>query len=406
MHKEVIEGKVPFTPEEAGYDETYLGYLNDFIIRLMDQKILQGGAYRLVRHGKLFAQNSVGDLDFRDDTKALQPDSLMRIASITKTFTTIALFQLAERGYIDIFDPVAKHLKEFDTNMHRKITVYNLLTHTSGLLPDGGAFDIPYRNSWEGALECCDKNWVAAYLTEAPHCPPNKEWAYSTRCFSLLGEIIQRITGQRAEDYIIENIAIPLRLTDTFFDVPESQYDRMIVSCDWQIPLSSDERHRRRLEWIEKEQGADSISAMFMKKYDMRDLKIPQTGGGLHSSLKDLTTYGEMMLNNGILGGKRIISRKSLENITHSHLDGQNIPNFCWGADEIHNCGLGMEVMTGKPFHQMTEGTFGHEGAGVSWLYVDPKEEFVAAVFLPYYHGEFNIIPIHNSKYIIWGGLI
>jgi CubicO group peptidase (beta-lactamase class C family) len=62
--------------------------------------------------------------------------------------------------------------------------------------------------------------------------------------------------------------------------------------------------------------------------------------------------------------------------------------------------------MSGKQVNHMSPGTYGHEGAGVSWSYVDPKEDFIASMFLPYYNGEFNLIPIHRTKYIIWSGLV
>lgn len=404
MNKEIKIGKVPFLPSQAGYDENYIGYLNDFLLRLIDGKVIQGGSYRLMRHGKLFAYNSVGNLDFRDETKPLMPDSMMKICSITKVFTSISIFRLAERGYIDIMNPVADYLEEFNTDAHRKITVYNLLTHTSGLLPDYGAFEYPYSTPWKFGMEQYNGNWLKCFLSESPHCPPNKEWAYSTRCFSILGEIISRISGITAEEYIIKNIVEPLGMSDTCFEVPSEKQNRIVASLPWQLPYTREQRKQNDIEYLRRHFGADSAEEKIINKYP--DLHIPQTGGGLYSSLSDLTTFGEMMLADGVLNGKRIISRKSLENIRCSHLDGQNIPYYCWGADEIHNCGLGMEVATGKPFHQMTVGTYGHEGAGVSWLYVDPKEEFIAAAFLPYYEGNFSLIPIHNTKYVIWSGLL
>jgi CubicO group peptidase (beta-lactamase class C family) len=113
-----------------------------------------------------------------------------------------------------------------------------------------------------------------------------------------------------------------------------------------------------------------------------------------------------MMHSGGKFNGERIIGRKSVENLIHPHLNGQNLRNYCWGADEVHDCGLGFEVMNYKPFNQMSVGTYGHEGAGVSWSYVDPKENFIASMFLPYHNGQFNIIPVHRTKYVVWSGLL
>jgi len=386
MNRQLTTGKVPYTPEEAGYESLYIDRLNDFIMRMIDDKIIQCGSYHFIRHGKLFANNAIGSLDYREPEKPLLPDSIRRAASITKDFTAVAIFQLAEQGYININDPVAQHLSEFDTSAHKKITVYNLLTHTSGLLPDWGAFDVPYDNDWTDHLEKFDGNWIKAMLTQAFHCKPNTQWTYSSFGFCFLGEIIKRISGKTAEDFIIENIAKPLGMKDTFYDVPEELFGRVCVTNEHDILGTKEERER-----LERE---DAWS------------KLPRTGWGLHSTLGDLNIFSQMMHNNGSLNGARIIGRKSVENIIFPHLNGQNLRNYCWGADDLHDCGLGFEVINNKPFNQMTTGTYGHEGAGVCWSYVDPKEDFIASMFLPYYNGQFNMIPIHRTKYIVWGGLV
>jgi CubicO group peptidase (beta-lactamase class C family) len=384
MNKQMTIGKVPYTPEESGYESLYIDRLNEFIMRMIDDKIVQGGSYHFIRHGKLFANNAIGSLDCRTPEKPLLPDSIMRIASITKDFTAVAVFQLAEQGYLNINEPAAQYLPEFDTSVHKKITVYNLLTHTSGLLPDWGAFNIPYENDWETHLERFDGNWIKAMLTQPPHCEPNTQWAYSSRGFCFLGEIVSRISGKPFEEFVIENIVKPLGMKDTFYDLPEGFIDRVVVNVEGDVPWTKEERARENSVWA----------------------KLPRAGWGLYSTLSDLNIFSQMMNNNGIYKGARIIGRKSVENIIHPHLNGQNLRNYCWGADELHDCGLGFEVMNNKPFNQMTTGTYGHEGAGVSWSYVDPKEDFIASMFLPYYKGQFNIIPIHRTKYVIWSGLV
>ncbi|MDR1689648.1 MAG: beta-lactamase family protein [Clostridiales bacterium] len=385
-------GSVPFTPEEAGYESEYLNRLNEFISRMIDDKIIQGASYHFMRFGKLFANNALGALDYRDEAKALLPDSIMRVASITKDFTAVAIFQLAERGYININDPVAMHLPEFDTSVHKGITVYNLLTHTSGLQPDWGAFEEPYYNDLINHIDTFEGNWIKASLTKPPFCKPNTQWAYSTMGFAYLGEIISRISGKTAEDFITENIAEPLGMTDTFFEVPEDKAGRVIVNTEWALPRTKAENEKR--------------TAKHHEKLEYKDFHIPATGGGIYSSLNDLNIFSQMMHSGGKFNGVRIIGRKSVENLIHPHLNGQNLRNYCWGADEVHDCGLGFEVMNYKPFNQMSVGTYGHEGAGVSWSYVDPKENFIASMFLPYYNGQFNIIPIHRTKYVVWSGLL
>jgi len=386
MNKNLTIGKVPYTPEEAGYDSLYIERLNEFIERSIEEKHIQGGSYYLMRNGKLFANNSIGSLDYRTPEKPLLPDSIKRIASITKNFTAVAVMQLAERGYLTLHDPVAMHLDEFDTPIHKTITIYNLLTHTSGLLPEGGAFETPYHNYWVRHVDNYDGNWIKAMLTQPFHCKPNTQWVYSSFGFCILGEIVKRISGKPLEDFVMENIVTPLGMSDTFYEVPKDKIDRVIICCEHEIPDNDYEP-----------EGDDKHWAL-----------LPHGGWGLHSTLADLNVFSQMLLNNGFFNNQRIIGRKSVENLTHNHLYYNNIANYCWGngGENPHETGLGFEVWSKKQYNQISPGMFGHEGAGVCWNYADPKENFIAGMFLPYVNGEFNIKPIHRSKYVIWSGLI
>jgi hypothetical protein len=87
MNKQLTVGKVLFTPEESGYESPYIERLNEFIMRMINDKIIQADSYHLMRHGKLFANNTIGSLDCRDPQKPMLPDSIMCIASLTKDFT-------------------------------------------------------------------------------------------------------------------------------------------------------------------------------------------------------------------------------------------------------------------------------------------------------------------------------
>ena len=392
MNKTLTIGKVPYTPEEAGYDSLYIERLNEFIERSINEKHIQGGSYYLMRNGKLFANNSMGALDYRFPEKPLLPDSIKRIASITKNYTAVAIMQLAERGYLTTQDPVAMHLDEFDTPLHKTITIYNLLTHTSGLLAEDGAFEEPYSNYWVRHVDSFDGNWIKAMLTQPFHCKPNTQWIYSSPCFCILGEVVKRISGMAFETYVMENIVKPLGLKDTFYDIPKDKLERVIVACEHEIPDHDEDES----ESDEKSSHGD----------DKHWALLPRAGWGLYSTLADQNIFSQMLLNNGFFNNQRIIGRKSVENLTHAHLYHDNFRNYCWGADKVHEFGLGFEVMSKKQTNHMTPGTYGHEGAGVCWNYADPKENFIAGMFLPYHNGEFNIKPIHRSKYIIWSGLI
>jgi CubicO group peptidase (beta-lactamase class C family) len=104
----MIAFDTPFQPEEVGYDPSRLAVLEAHFERMMKAGRLQSANYRLSRDGKVFANRAVGKLSFRaDDPRELRPDTVQRIASITKIFTSTAIFKLVEDGFIRPSQPVA-----------------------------------------------------------------------------------------------------------------------------------------------------------------------------------------------------------------------------------------------------------------------------------------------------------
>lgn len=143
---------------------------------------------------------------------------------------------------------------------------------------------------------------------------PGKEWQYCSFGFAVLGAVIGKVSGMKAEDYIDENILKPLGLQDTFF-----------------LPAKADKIKRINLlaeeEKEEIERMADS-SSQIPTVWE----QIPQTGGGLFSTPCDLIRFANMMLGMGTWNGVRILGRKTVEKMTASSLF--QVPDYCWGANE------------------------------------------------------------------------
>ncbi|MBT5830121.1 MAG: beta-lactamase family protein [Candidatus Latescibacteria bacterium] len=145
-------------------------------------------------------------------------DSLARVASVTKTFTTTAILQLRDESLLNLDDPLMRHIPEFKAATVRagqleSVTLRRLLTHYSGMateapLPGWDALDFPSR---EAILEgLCDTEIVI---------DQDSAWKYSNLAFGLLGEVIQRVSGRGYEDYIKTQILDPLGMTSTVFDL-------------------------------------------------------------------------------------------------------------------------------------------------------------------------------------------
>ncbi len=368
------------TPEEAAYNPERLVRLDSHLQDLILKKRLQCASYLLSRNDRIFAYKSMGKLAYYEDSPEMMPDSIRLIASITKAVTAIAVMKLVEDGRLYLEQAVSTLIQEFDTATHKEINIFHLLTHTSGICPDPGYLGEPYPRSWWNDVNDKDaneenNNWIKAILSGPAVSKPGEKWNYSSAGFMILGEIVSRLTGLPCEQYIIDKICRPIGMNDTFFDVPEKFHSRVCVTNEWGV------KHLRQVE--------------------ERTGKPPRTSGGLFSTLPDLNRLGQMLLNKGTYNGVRILGRKTVEAMIRNYLSG--VPAYHWGGNiRDFKMGLGLSIMTGD---LVTPGTFNHEGAGRSGLYIDPAEGLVAAYFTPSTH---DWVPesVKSVKAIIWSGIL
>ncbi len=228
-----VHGKsLKFKPEDVGYIPEIIEKVNRHLSGLMTgKKSLQAAAYIMSRDGKVFAHNSMGKLLYNSNKKDFLPDSIRRIASITKVFVAVSILQLVEKGVIRLDQPVAEIIPEFKTPMYEKIKIIHLITHTSGLRPDPGAFFEPYPLDWSWMKK---KEWIKESLRDFLLLGPGKEWRYSSTGFVILSEIVSRVSGIHFEKYVIDKITTPLGMNNTFFDIPDELMDRVCFTADFE----------------------------------------------------------------------------------------------------------------------------------------------------------------------------
>ncbi len=224
-----------------------------------------------------------------DDPQPITPDTLLTIASISKTFTATAIMRLVEAGKIDLRAPVRTYLPDFrvqDDAATREVAIWHLLTHTPG---------------WEGQLSTRDlgteslADFANVTMPTLPQlAAPGAVWSYNNAGFTLAGRVIEVVTGQTIHDALRDLVFAPLGLTRTF--------TRLADVLTYPVALGHRERDGRT-EVIRPFQTTSSATA-----------------GGLLTSINNLMAYARFHLGDGTApDGSRFLTRASLDLMKTSH---------------------------------------------------------------------------------------
>ncbi|HEX7021948.1 MAG TPA: serine hydrolase domain-containing protein, partial [Trueperaceae bacterium] len=189
---------------------TTLDLVDRWIGKRVHDTNLPGLAAAVVHDGELLWGRGYGLAD-QDSGAPVTLDTRFRIASITKTFTSVALLQLRDQGKLRLDDPVSDYLDWFDLRFPGApaIRLYHLLTHTSGLPRDA---TVPH---W---TDDCFQSWdelVETTRQRAPTAPPLARFGYSNLGFSLLGGVVEAASGMPWDAYLQARVLEPLGMRNT-----------------------------------------------------------------------------------------------------------------------------------------------------------------------------------------------
>ena len=244
--------------------------------------------------------------------RPIRRDSIFRMYSQSKPVTAAAVMLLMERGVIDLADPVEKFLPGFHgqqvwteqglTPAVRPVTLMDLLSMTAGLsYPDADAPGQAVARLFEANTEeirrgggmttvaLCDR------LGEQPLAfQPGTRFRYST-CADVLGAVVEVASGKRFGDFLREELFEPLGMEDTGFFVPESKRGRL-VTCYRRVPG-----------------GVEPYQGLHLCVGDYTRAPAFESGGaGLVSTLADYAAFADMLMNDGVYQGQRILSPASV----------------------------------------------------------------------------------------------
>src|SRR5581483_7580211 len=241
------------------------------------------GVVVVVGHdGRVVYRKAFGDRAFEPRHEAMTPETMFDVASLTKVVvTTTAIMQLVEQGKVRLNDPVVRYLPEFDSHGKQEITVRELLTHYSGLQPD-----LDLKQAWQGR----EAGYRVAF-DETPVNPAGAVFEYSDINFILLGALVERVSGQRLDQYGDEHIFKPLGMTHTRFLPPASWIPEI-------APTQYDE-HGQMLRGVAHDPTARRMGGV-------------AGHAGLFSTADDLTKFAQAILD----GGETLLTSLSVEKMT------------------------------------------------------------------------------------------
>jgi CubicO group peptidase (beta-lactamase class C family) len=235
------------------------------------------GAVLVADNGKVIYEKATGLANMEWNIPNT-PDTKFRLGSITKQFTAALILQLVEQGKIKLDGKVTDYLPEYRKDTGGKVTIHNLLSHTSG---------IPSYTSLPGFFQNVSRNpysvdeFIKKYASGDLEFEPGTKFVYDNSGYFLLGAIIEKVTGKPYEQAVNENIFVPLGMKN-------SGYDR------WGTIIN-----KRATGYSRTRNGFQTAPYL--------DMSIPYAAGSLYSTVDDLYLWDQALY------GEKILSAKSKE---------------------------------------------------------------------------------------------
>jgi uncharacterized protein YbbC (DUF1343 family)/CubicO group peptidase (beta-lactamase class C family) len=329
-----------------------LSVLDGIMQEGIQQGALPGGVLLVSHRGRVIYRKAFGERSVLPTHEKMTVGTIFDLASLTKLFaTTPSIMRLLEQGKIRLNDPLVRYMPEFAPNGKDQITIRMLLTHMSGLQPDP---PLAAAQAGEDAL-------MQEIDNETLMAPPGDRFIYSDTNFILLGELVKRVTGERLDQYAMENFYKPLHMTHTRFLPPASWIPNIAPTEEIDLPPGA-------------KPGSGLGHVLRGVVHDPRSRAIGGVAGhaGLFSDVDDMAIYCQMMLNGGSIrvGGvtQRIFSAATVHKMTTPQTPpwSPNIRGLGWDIDTAYSSPRG---------ELFPLGSYGHTGFTGTSVWIDPASQ-------------------------------
>lgn len=297
-----------------------------------------GAELMILEDGELVVHEASGWSD-REGGRELEPGSLYRVRSLTKPLVSTAIFKLAEAGQLSLDDAVARHLRAWDNERSRAVTLRELLHHVGGFEQAAWPEPLTRYPSLRAAVDAVGER--------GPQHPPGSAYHYSDISAATLGAIVAERAGKSVERVLSEWICEPLEMRDSHFHFQ--------VDAPWAGRVNS------TYEW--------SFGGGFTRYWDpSRDQVVPffRAAGGMYCSIRDYARFLELWLGLGKWKGRRLISEASARAALEPGPFGR--------------CGMSWDLPTTAQTGRLPW-AFGHVGSDGTLALVVPERRLIALYF-------------------------
>lgn len=263
------------------------------------------------------------DFGYRDVERQLliTRDTVFGIASMTKSFTCMAIMKLQEDEKLSVHDPIVKFLPEFkapNPEYRDQITIHHLMTHTAGFPPltthkyarkrsvdsDPSAKDYGLDLIEDEGEPIDTYEELIRYMSDLDYTmlgTPGTQFSYSNDSYGLLGVIIARASGQSYESYVGENILKPAKMINSFFHMEELETREDVAVL-----------------YASKQEGGKEVVYPAPIWWDAPSMRA---GGYLKSTVNDILNFLEIIRNKGVVHSERILTAESVEQLIYPHVE-------------------------------------------------------------------------------------
>ncbi|MDQ0568138.1 serine hydrolase domain-containing protein [Mycoplasma yeatsii] len=349
--------------------------VEQIITSFMDRKLFKGAVIRICKNKELIYSKSFGYND-QNNTVLLNGNEIFRAYSMTKPLTAFAILLLVDKGLISLNDDISKYIPSFK---NKNITVWNLLTMTSGITYSGNKTNTQVQiksilNQW--MEEKKDLEWLCDQLSQVELLfEPGKGWYYGLS-LDIASRIIEVVTNKTYRDFVKEEIFNKFEMFDSDFYLFDPKREANVFK--WSL--------------IDDKPNLELIKDFNFLIQDIYQLpNCPMAGAGLFTAADDYSKFLNVLLD-GKFKDQQVISHSLLQEMKTDQLSKNDLKQFFkWNLNADYSYGFGARVRIKNELYPLTEvGEFGWDGLLGSSGLVDSKNNITTTIML-------SSFPGHNS---------